>query len=91
VDQSVFSVAESVAEFTNATLHKDVLKRLASSTSGDYLEPSQAGTLPDRIPPVKQTSSLAREEDLRDTPPLFIAVLLFLGLEWFLRRRKGLA
>jgi len=91
VDQGGFSVAESVAEFTDASLHADVLKRLASSTGGDYLEPAQAGTLPDLIPPVKQTSSLVREEDLRDTPPLFIAVLLFLGLEWFLRRRKGLA
>lgn len=90
-DQSGFSVAESVAEFTDATLHSDVLKRIASNTGGEYLQPSEANSLPDLIPPVKQTSSMVHEEDLRDTPPLFTAVLLFLALEWFLRRQKGLA
>lgn len=90
-DQSGFNVAASAVEYTDATLHADVLKRVATSTGGSYMTLDQARALPDRIPPVRQTSSLAREEDLRDTPPLFIAILLLLGLEWFMRRQKGLA
>lgn len=86
-----FSVATSVAEFTDPTLHEDVLKRLAESTGGDFTPLQQASRLPDRIPVVKQTSSSVIERELRDAPLLFFGAFLFLGLEWFLRRQKGLA
>lgn len=90
-DQGGFNVAESVAEYTDATLHADVLKRIATSTGGEYLTLEQSRGLPGLIPPVKQTSSMVQEEDLRDTTPLFAAIILLLGMEWFLRRQKGLA
>jgi uncharacterized membrane protein len=90
-DQAGFSVAASAAEFTDATLHADALKRLAETTGGGYVPLDRARDLPERIPPVKQAAATMRERDLRDAPPLFGAILLFLGLEWFIRRQKGLA
>jgi hypothetical protein len=90
-DQAGFSVAESAAEYTNPTLHADVLTRLASVTDGAYLPIDRAQELPDLITPVKQISSMVIERDLRDTPLLFAAVLLLLSFEWFLRRQRGLA
>ena len=33
---------------------------------------------------------VAREMDLWDTPLLYLLLLLFLGIEWFLRRRENL-
>ncbi|MBM3265732.1 MAG: hypothetical protein FJY97_20245, partial [candidate division Zixibacteria bacterium] len=82
-DQAGFGVATSIAEFTDPTLQNDVLKRLAESTGGVYVPLDQASQLPERIPAVKQMASTTRERDLRDTPPLFFAVVLILGLEWF--------
>jgi uncharacterized membrane protein len=90
-DQTGFSVAASVAEYTDATLHADVLKRLSESTGGAYVPLEDIQTIADQIPPVKQTTSTTHERDLRDTTPLFSAIFLFLGVEWFLRRRKGLS
>jgi len=90
-DQTGFSVAPSVAEFTDATLRADVLKRFSESTGGVYVPLKDIQTITNRIPPVKQTTSMTRERDLRDTTPLFSAIFLFLGVEWFLRRRKGLS
>ena len=90
-DMAGFSVATSVAEFTDPTLHEEVLKRLAESTGGYYTPLQQASGLPERIPVVKQTSSSVVERDLRDALPLFFGAFLLLGLEWYLRRQKGLA
>jgi hypothetical protein len=90
-DQAGFSVKTSVAEFTDATLHADALRQLAGTTGGTYTPLNRVATLPEQIPPVKQSSSTTRERDLRDTPLIFAAILLFLGAEWFLRRQKGLA
>lgn len=90
-DQGGFSVAASVAEYTNPTLHENTLKRLADSTGGRYMTLEETRELVDMIPPVKQTSSMVIEHDLRDVPPLFAMIFLLLALEWFLRRRHGLA
>lgn len=90
-DQGGFSVAESATEYTDATLHADVLRRLAETTGGQYVGIEQARRLPDAIKPVRRATSMVIERDLRDASPLFIAVILFLSLEWFLRRRQGLA
>ena len=90
-DQTGFTVAPSATEFTNAGLHAEDLERLSESTGGAYLHLSEAGRLPDMIRPVDQTATSTRERDLRDTPFLFAAILLFLSTEWFLRRQKGLS
>ena len=90
-DQTGFTVAPSATEFTNAGLRAEELERLAGSTGGTYLPLSEAGRLPELIKPVDDTATSIRERDLRDTPFLFVAILLFLSAEWFLRRQKGLS
>ena len=90
-DQTGFTVAPSATEFTNAGLRAEELERLAGSTGGTYLPLSEAGRLTELIQPVDDTATSIRERDLRDTPFLFAAILLFLSAEWFLRRQKGLS
>ena len=90
-DQTGFTVAPSATEFTNAGLRAEELERLAGSTGGTYLPLSEAGRLTELIKPVDDTATSIRERDLRDTPFLFAAILLFLSAEWFLRRQKGLS
>ena len=90
-DQTGFTVAPSATEFTNAGLRAEELERLAASTGGAYLPLSDAGRLTELIAPVEDTATSIRERDLRDTPFLFAAILLFLSAEWFLRRQKGLS
>lgn len=90
-DQTGFTVAPSATEFTNAGLRAEELERIAGSTGGTYLPLSEAGRLTELIKPVDDTATSIRERDLRDTPFLFAAILLFLSAEWFLRRQKGLS
>ena len=43
------------------------------------------------IPLVESATSHLVDEEVWDMPLIFAVVILLLGLEWFLRKRRGLA
>ncbi len=89
--ESAFFVEPSQAELANADLQAPVLQRLAEITNGRYFHVSEAEALPDAIQVARSSFSKLTEHDLWDAPIFFFALVLLLGLEWFVRRAKGLS
>ncbi len=89
--ESAFFVEPSQAELANADLQAPMLQRLAEITNGKYFHVSEASALPDAIKVARSSFSKLTEHDLWDAPIFFLAVVLLLGVEWFVRRTKGLS
>ncbi len=89
--ESAFFVEPSQAELANADLQAPVLQRLAEITNGRYFHVSEAEALPDAIKVARSSFSKLTEHDLWDAPIFFFVIVLLLGLEWFVRRAKGLS
>ncbi len=87
----LFEVAESHAEFTNAELNTQLLQTLAKTSGGEYYTLDDASEMVNHIPLVESATSRLVEEDVWDMPLIFGSVTLLFGLEWFLRKRRGLA
>ena len=86
---SVF-VQSQLAELENPQLDEARLKELASKTRGVYTPIADAMTLPDKVRDVQEPVFVTQERDIWDTPLVLILVLSMLGMEWFLRKRRGL-
>ncbi len=87
----LFEVAESYAEFTNAELNAQLLQTLANTSGGKYYTLEDASQMVNHIPLVESATSRLVDEEIWDMPLIFGSVILLFGLEWFLRKRRGLA
>jgi hypothetical protein len=86
-----FRVAESTAEFHNAAMNRDLLKRLSARTGGRYYSPGDLRNLSEDISYVEKGPARLEEKDLWDMPFLFLLLAGLVSAEWALRKRKGLA
>jgi uncharacterized membrane protein len=89
--QGLFEVEESYAEFTNAALNTQLLQTLAKTSGGEYYTAENVSQMVNDIPLVESATSRLVEEEIWDMPLIFGSVILLFGLEWFLRKRRGLA
>jgi uncharacterized membrane protein len=87
----LFEAAKSYAEFTDAALNVQLLKTLANASGGEYYTLENAERMVNQISLVESAASRLVEEDIWDMPLVFAGVILLFGLEWFLRKRRGLA
>jgi uncharacterized membrane protein len=90
VDRTFLRVGPSDEEYFDAGLQEGVLQRLAEETGGRYYRPAEIGSLPEDLRIRGGGVTLTEERDLWDMPVLFVLLVLLLGGEWFLRRRRGL-
>ena len=86
----LFEVAESYAEFTNAELNAQLLQTLANTSGGRYYTLEDASQMVNHIPLVESATSQLVDAEVWDMPLIFGSVILLFGLEWFLRKRRGL-
>lgn len=84
-------VAEPTDEYFGAELHAGLLKQVAEETGGGYYEPERATDIARDMIYSPTGSTVVKKNDLWDMPLLLIVLLLALGGEWVLRRRRGLA
>ncbi len=89
-DSTEIFVQLQLAELENPQLDESLLKQLAAKTGGAYLPFAEASTLPEKINARQHPIFATEERDLWDTPLVLICVVVLLGLEWFLRKRRGL-
>jgi hypothetical protein len=78
-------------EFTYTRQDYRLLKKLAEKSGGKYFNSTEASQLP---PSLDLSTRLVREEetvDLWNRLPMLLAIILLLSVEWFFRKRKGLA
>jgi uncharacterized membrane protein len=90
-----FHVAPPVLEFCDAGLKEQSLRQLAQSTQGKYYTQQQAGEVAaDVARAIKQANDAGQDKQRRpiwDMPLLFGLLLALFAVEWFIRRRSGLA
>jgi len=89
--RGLFEVAESYIEFTNPELNSNLLMNLAQISGGRYYSLEEAHKMVDEIPLIKSGASTMVDKELWDMPLIFLTIMLFLAVEWFLRKRRGLA
>lgn len=91
LSETAFLVEESKLEFSNAHLQAGFLKRMADVSGGRYFHQEEAENLPDEISVMKSSYSKLVDQDLWDMPILFMAVIVLLAVEWYVRRNRGLS
>ena len=83
-------VESPLVEFDQPQLNEDLLKQLAVKTGGHYTSIANVSSLPEKIKPVQESVFAVQESELWDNPIVLILAVGFLGMEWFLRMRRGL-
>lgn len=89
-----FTVAESSEEDMNTSADPDLMRRLASVGGGISLSPGDVRGLPDRLAALEREPSRESRAEPRaswDRSWFLACLLAAAGLEWWLRRRWGLA
>ncbi|MBI3830055.1 MAG: hypothetical protein HY291_11090 [Planctomycetes bacterium] len=93
--ETSFSVTHPFLEFNNSGLNENLLRQMAETTGGAYLNERDAANLGPLLKKLldkrERTGSFVEEKDLWDAPVFFLLLVVFLGLEWSVRRRGGLA
>ena len=89
-DRIDIHVHPQLAELEAPQLNEDLLKKLASETSGAYFAIADAQALPENVAKVQNSVFVDAERELWSHPLILIMVVGLLGTEWFLRKRIGL-
>lgn len=88
-----FSVEKINLELTQTRANVEVLSQLSANTNGKFLSLDESGLLPEFIASNGSMTAVRYEEkeveDLIELKFLFFLLLLFLGVEWFVRKRNG--
>jgi hypothetical protein len=87
-----FLVFAQDLELDNAAADVDLLQSIASRTGGDLVAPEQLPDLIERLLEKSADLDVPQEtkKTLWDTWWMFLAVVVLLSVEWFLRKRWGL-
>ncbi|GMW01847.1 MAG: hypothetical protein AMXMBFR84_29840 [Candidatus Hydrogenedentota bacterium] len=86
-----FTVYSDSVEKRFVAADEDTMRQIASITGGECLSLEQLQDLAGKVKDYEQlTREKAKPEDVWDTLTVFSAILAFLALEWFVRRRSGL-
>jgi uncharacterized membrane protein len=90
-----FEVSEPYVEFSNAGLKEGLLRSMAGMTGGRYYAYNEALALPQEVAKEVKAAGEAgvqpMDKEIWDVPWLLAALLAVLAVEWFVRRRSGLA
>ena len=76
-------------EFLSARYNPDFLRRLSEHTGGKFIELDALDELAEQIPYTDQAHARLDRFPLWHFPPFYIVLVLLLGVEWYLRRKRG--
>jgi len=93
-DAGRFTIADISPETITLTPDRDLLGYLAKQTAGTIVYPDQIEQLIERLKTlqnrVSEETLIEEEFPLGFNPYLLAILIVFLGLEWFLRKRSGM-
>ncbi len=85
-----FTVASDPIEDRDTAARPDIAEAVANASGTAVVSPADLAGLIENVAAPDMTRIVSREVELWDTPILYLLLLLFLGLEWMLRRRENL-
>jgi hypothetical protein len=93
-DKGKFSVGAQEIEFQETRMNRPLLEQLAYRSGGKYFDPQGISQLPEEVERnTKLTAkeiTRASEFELWSLSTVLILIILFFGVEWFLRKQVGL-
>jgi len=85
-----FTVGRANQEFDRLSIDREVLKKLAQATAGEYYEPANFGDLVERLRTLTIKQNIHRELGIQTVPGLFAILfggfLAIVTAEWLLRK-----
>jgi len=85
------SVVNPRIEFEDIGQHQELLQRMATASSGAYLELQDIDQLAKALEAKQETANERHaERTLWNAPGVMVLLVLFLGCEWFLRKRSDM-
>jgi len=81
-----FSVAFDSLEDRDTSAKPELAREIADASGGQVVAPVELPRFVDALPSQKMSRVVSREIELWDTPLLYLPLVLFAGLEWYLRR-----
>ena len=86
-----FEVATIPVEDREPAMRPDVVRQLADLSGGKAIGLADLGSVPGHLGNKEELSTTVRMEmDLWDVPLLFVLLVIFSGIEWYMRRRDNL-
>lgn len=79
-----------ILEFENPQQNVELLEKIADLSGGAYLPITQSQSLPGLIEYEAEPVTVTHERTLWDNPIVLVVAALILGIEWILRKQKGL-
>jgi hypothetical protein len=90
-DERIVDVVPSRLELDDNGMRRDLLQQVAQTTSASFVTLDQLPKLTEVLKATQKEGAVRREErTLWNAPGVMILLALFLGLEWFLRKRSDL-
>ncbi|HEX5735958.1 MAG TPA: hypothetical protein VF131_24235 [Blastocatellia bacterium] len=89
--EASFLVGPLNREARDAAQNRELLKRIAAETGGQYYSPANAVDLVEDLTHTEGPNSMRETRDLWDMPINFLLLVALAAAEWFVRKRKGLA
>ena len=86
-----FLVADSLHEMRDVAMNSELLAKIAQAGGGKYYNPRTADRLVEDLEANRKVQKVNIQSDVWDIPIVFFLLLACFGLEWLLRRRKGLS
>ena len=90
-NRTAFQVQDRPVEYYDAMLNTRLLQSVATATGGRYYPLSRIGDVPDDAVYVEGETSFVEQKELWDVPFLFMLLCMTLAVEWFWRKKRGLA
>lgn len=89
-DNGKFSVEEFSLEFQNTRMDEAMLKRIAQNSGGKYFTPANFSGLRELLNFPQKYITTKNEFEIWNKPAILVFIIVLLGLEWLLRKRKGM-
>jgi hypothetical protein len=81
-----FEVKAVPVEQLEPAMQEELLRDMAELSGGSYVSIREVPALEERLAGADKTAVVRREQPVWDLPAVFVAILLLMGMEWFLRR-----
>jgi uncharacterized membrane protein len=86
-----FLVSGPHVEYHNAAMDAAQLKRIAGAGGGRFYTVDDAMRITEDATALQKIITVKNEQDLWNIPAVLVFLILILGLEWYMRRQKGMS